>query len=593
MFMCGIIGYVGMRPAGEIAFKGLQRLEYRGYDSAGVACLHEGKIEVRKDVGKVGEINEKHHLSEMKGSIAIGHSRWASHGGVTRENSHPHSSCDSSIAVVHNGIIENYSELREELKGKGHSFTSQTDTEVIPHLIEEEAKTSKYFEEAVRRASKKLAGSFAILAISSKEPEKIIAVRKESPLVIGLGEGEVFTASDAMPFLEFTNKALFMEDDEMAIVTKGKVELYDLDGRKVVRTHTAIEWSAESVDKQGFEHYMLKEILEQPRTIKNALVQDKNVLEEIAREIMISKDVKIVACGTSRHAGLIGRSLFSKLSRKSCEVYIASEFAYFASSCSKETLIIAISQSGETADVLTGLKKAKTEGARIISLVNVVGSSIARMSDKVLYLNAGPEIAVASTKAFTSQLTLLYLIAFAMAGRLEEGIRELKEVSKKASECIELNQGKAMEIARQFKQKEHIYYLARGVNFPVALEGALKLKEVSYIHAEGMPAGELKHGTLALVERDTPVIVINPIDYTFNDTISNALETKARGAKIIGVSNEPNQIYDELFKLPETNELFYPLLSILPLQLLAYYSAKERGCNVDFCRNLAKSVTIR
>ncbi len=588
--MCGIIGYIGNRQAGEIVYQGLRKLEYRGYDSAGIASIANGFLHIKKDVGKIDEIEKKISISNVPGTIAIGHSRWATHGGVTKANAHPHTCCKGEIIVAHNGIVENFQELREELKG--HVFSSQTDTEVIPHLIEEE---NLPLEEAVPRALKKVKGSYALLVISTKEPDKIIAARNESPLIIGVGKNEFFAASDTMPFLGQASKAVYLDDGEIAVLKKDKAEYYSLKTmEKIHKKPAAITLSEEMASKGQNEHFMIKEILEQPTTIRNALAQDGKKLEAFAKELLQAKNLKIVACGTSRHAGLIGRFLFNKLANKTSDVYIASEFSYFADSSGKDTVILAISQSGETADVLDGLRKAKAKGAKILSIVNVVGSTIDRMSDYSLYLNCGPEIGVASTKAFANQLAIFYLLAYAMAGKTNEGTNQIRQAAALVEESIAKNKEKMHSLAESLKGLEHAYFLARGVNFPIATEGALKLKEISYIHAEGMPAGELKHGTLALIEKGTPVILVNPNDYTHSDSLSNGLETKARGAFLIGVSNKNNSLYDYFIEIPSVeNELFYPLLAIIPLQLLAYYTAVAKGLDPDKPRNLAKSVTVK
>ncbi|MBI5036967.1 glutamine--fructose-6-phosphate transaminase (isomerizing) [Candidatus Micrarchaeota archaeon] len=549
------------------------------------------KARIPSDTAWVYDLHVPQDNNFVANGLISHNSRWATHGGVTKENAHPHTDCKGEIAVVHNGIIENYQELKKGLAERGHAFKSQTDTEVLAHLLEEQ---SGPLEKRVGEAVKQLKGSFAVLAVSAKEPDKLVAVRNESPLVIGSGDGEFFAASDATPFLAHTRRAVFLEDHEMAVIGRKDVYVVSTKSGEILQKQTRlIDWHAEQASKGEHEHFMIKEILEQPLAIKSAFAQDPQKLEAFVRLLKASKDVKFVACGTSRHAALIGRYAFNQLAGKAAEVYIASEFDYFADHCTNGTLIIPISQSGETADVLVGLRKAKAKGAKIASIVNVVGSSIDRMSDVSLYLNCGPEIAVASTKAFAAQLSLLFIVAHALVGTVGECSSSLKKIAHQISAYMPKWQVQAKVLANDWKEKEHIYYIARGVNFPVALEGALKLKEVSYIHAEGMPAGELKHGTLALVEKGTPVVLINPKDYTFADTLGNGLETKTRGAKLIGVSNMPNDAYDVWIELPEMEPLFYPLLSIVPLQLLAYYSAVFRGADVDCCRNLAKSVTVR
>ncbi|MBI2445437.1 glutamine--fructose-6-phosphate transaminase (isomerizing) [Candidatus Micrarchaeota archaeon] len=589
--MCGIFGVVGHRPAGPILLEGLKKLEYRGYDSCGIASVSEGKLHVRKGIGKIDEVEQRHGLSGVPGTVALSHSRWATHGGVTDQNAHPHTDCAGRIAIVHNGIIENFQELKRELHQKGHRIASQTDTELIAHLLEEFPGS---LETKMAQAAARIRGSFALLAVSTEEPHKMVALRCESPLVIGIGSDAIYAASDVMPFLEHTDQAIFLEDHEMAVITPGAVSFENVRTRSSVnKKPRTLQWTAEQAGKEGHPHFMIKEILEQPAAIQNAMRQDPDKLEKFVQLIRNSRDVKFVACGTSRHAALVGRYAINRLAGKTAEVYIASEFSYFADQSTPDTLIIAVSQSGETADVLVGLRKAKAKGAKVASIVNVVGSSIDRESDASLSLNCGPEIAVASTKAFTAQLVVLYVVAHALAGKSAEGTAALKQVAAHAADLMPQWNETTRALAASWTEHEHVYFLGRGVNFPVALEGALKLKEISYIHAEGMPAGELKHGTLALIETHTPVVLLNPHDYTFVDTLSNGSETKARGARLIGVSDRSNEAYDAYIPLPQVAELFYPLVSVLPLQLLAYHAAVLRGHDVDRPRNLAKSVTVR
>jgi len=590
--MCGIIGIVGKERATPLLLKGLESLEYRGYDSAGVATIADGKLRYGKDTGKLDEVRQKHRLDKLAGSMGIGHVRWATHGGVTAANAHPHLDCKGEIAVVHNGIIENYEALRAQLEPK-HVFVSQTDTEVIPHLIEEYMEAGASLEQAVLQAIGQLKGSYALLAISVKEPGKMVATRKDSPLVVGVDGDRKFVASDALAFLEQTNRVAFLEDGE-TVVLAGDITFLDGQGKQIEKEFTQIDWRWDKATKQGHDFFMMKEITEAPEAMRCALMQDRSLILEMAMDILRTKQVVITACGTSRYAALVGRYLFSKLAGKFCDVVMASEFHYFSDSVDKNTLVIAISQSGETADVLEGVKKARENGATIFSLVNMVGSSIARMSDRVLYLNCGPEIGVAATKSFMSQLAILYLLAFTMANRLEEGVEKLRDdLCPKIEEILSRNGVRLRELAERTKDKNDFYYIARGINFAIAAEGALKLKEISYIHAEGMPAGELKHGTLALIEEGTPVVVICPKDYTFEETLANAAETKARGAFVIGVSEERHPLFDEWIEIDSVEEIFYPLVTIVPLQLLAYHLAVARGKDPDRPRNLAKSVTVK
>ncbi|MFH0923001.1 MAG: glutamine--fructose-6-phosphate transaminase (isomerizing) [Candidatus Micrarchaeota archaeon] len=593
--MCGIIGYAGTRDAGPILLSGLKALEYRGYDSAGVASVCGNGIQVRKDAGRVDDIEGRLFFSQLPGNAGIGHTRWATHGSASKENSHPHVSCEGKIAVVHNGIIENFDELKLRLMDAGHHFVSQTDTEVIPHLIEEEYHKGVSAEEAVRSACSQLKGEFAILVLFLDHPDKIIAVRKDSPLVLGLADHGVFVASDSTPFLPHTRKAVFINDGEMVVVNAGGYGFFDLQtGKPVLKTPSEIGWTAEQAQKSGFSHFMLKEIFEQSAAMRNALSQDSVRLQAFADELKNTQKIIIATCGTSRHAALVGKHVFNRLAGKQVEVLIASEFSYFAEKVSPDTLILAISQSGETADVLDGVKKAKKNGCRIFSIVNVVGSTLDRLSELSLHLNCGPEIGVAATKSFVNQLTLFYLLAFAMTGKAKEGAKQLNALSYEIEQLIADSNGRMRNLALKIKNRQHAFFIGRGVNFPIALEGALKLKEISYIHAEGMPAGEMKHGTIALIEEGTPVFALNPTDYTYYDTFGNSLETKARGAFLIGVGNKNNSAYAEFVALPEAkNDLFYPFLETIPLQLLAYHAAVELGLDPDKPRNLAKSVTVK
>jgi len=590
--VCGIVGFIGNEQASPVVLRALTQLEYRGYDSAGVASISDSNILLKKDVGKIAEVQGKYALDGLPGNIAIGHVRWATHGSVTVANAHPHMDCDGKIAVVHNGIIENYQELRHQLEGD-HKFVSDTDTEIVCHLIETYMSVGNSLEQAVIAATQQLVGSYALVVISVDEPDRIVAVRKSSPLVIGIGDGEYFVASDALSFLEKTNQVIFMEDDEVAIITGEGADIYNKKGKHVNRKPTKIEWEWDQASKNGHDYFMLKEIIEGPGAIRNAATQDQKHVMDVSMNIIRAKQVVITACGSSRYAALIGRYLFSQLAGKFCDVVMASEFQYFASSIDKNTVVIAVSQSGETADVMEGVKMARAKGARIVSVVNVPGSSLARIAHKVLYLNCGPEICVAATKSFVAQLVIFYMLAFAMMNKLDQGMKKLKDLSVGVNGNFDENSQKLMVLADKLHEQGNFYYIARGINFAMASEGALKLKELSYIHAEGMPAGELKHGTIALIEEGTPVVAICPSDETYYETISNAIETKARGAFIIGVSDKNNEIYDAWVKVPEVEDIFYPLSVVLPLQLLAYYLAVRLGKDPDKPRNLAKSVTVK
>ena len=590
--MCGIVGFAGDRKAAPILLDALRKLEYRGSDSAGLATVTNSRIWLKKDKGKLAEVRKKHQLDGLPGKAGIGHVRWATHGEVNQENAHPHLDCNHDIAVVHNGIIENYQQLRAHLDSR-HRFLSDTDSEVVPHLLEEYMRDGATLEKAMLQVGKDLRGSYAILAVSATEPQKIVATRKDSPLVIGIGTRGNFVASDTLSFLEETDQAIFVEDGETVILTGDKVSILDCDGRELKRESIKVDWKRGESTKQGYDFFMLKEIAEQPQAIRCALMQDKNLILEMAMDILRARQLVLTACGTSRYAALIGRYVFSKLAGKFGDVVMASEFQYFSDSVDKNTLVIAVSQSGETADVIQGVKKAKENGATVFSLVNVVGSTLARMSDKVVYLNCGPEIGVAATKSFTGQLAVLYLLGFAMVNRFDEGVNKIRAIARLMEDNLQHNGKKVIALAQELKAKNDFYYIARGINFAIAGEGALKLKEIAYVHAEGMPAGELKHGTLALIERGTPVVAVCPSDYTFHETLSNVAETKARGAFAIGVCDRQEPIFDEWIKIPQVEEIFYPLVSILPLQLLAYHIATARGLDPDKPRNLAKSVTVK
>jgi glucosamine--fructose-6-phosphate aminotransferase (isomerizing) len=524
--------------------------------------------------------------------VGIGHVRWATHGSVTSHNAHPHTDCKSEIALVHNGIIDNYQNLRRQLEGR-HRFTSDTDTEVICHLMEDNLVKGASLQGALLGAIARLEGSYALVAISNREPEKIVAAKNESPLVVGMGKQGYFVASDIISLLGRVDRVTPLDDGEAAVITRNGITILDSSGKEVQKTPQAVTWEWLAPSLNGHKHYMIKEIFEEPDAIETALRQDDGMIMELALEVLRAKQVVIIACGTSRHAALIGRYLFSNLAKKFCEVVMGSEFEYFANSIDSNTVVIAISQSGETADVIAGVKMAKARGARIISMVNVPGSTLTRMSDGVMYLNCGPELCVAATKSFIAQLVLFYQLTFAMLNQLDQGRQRIRKIAALIRENLSSNGDKVKKLGKGIIESRDFYFLARGINFATALEGALKLKEISYIHAEGMPAGELKHGTLALMEKGTPVLTICPDDHTYNDTLSNAMETKARGAFIIGLSDKNNEIFDEWIHLPRVDEIFYPLVSVVPLQLLAYYAAVARGKDPDRPRNLAKSVTVK
>jgi glucosamine--fructose-6-phosphate aminotransferase (isomerizing) len=591
--MCGIIGYCGKKPAVPVILEALKCLEYRGYDSAGVASLCDGKLLIRKDVGKVDEVIQKHNLASLPGNVAIGHTRWATHGAVTQFNAHPHSDCGGRVAVAHNGIIENNQQLRQELAKIGHKFTSETDTEVIPHLLEDELKNGRSLEQAVLNIAPRLEGSYAFVVISLDEPEKVVGTRRNNPLIVGVNAPDYYVSSDALAFSQYTNQVMSLEDNEVVMLTQEGIEFFDAQGNRLVKQARKLDHNWAKNNKDGYQYFMLKEIMEQAQVLSQIVHQDEKRFTKIALDILRANQVIITACGTSRYAALVGRYLFSKVGKKFCDVVMASEFGYFANSVDKNTVVIAVSQSGETADVVEGVKAAKDAGAQVISIINRPNSILADLSQQVICLNCGAEIAVAATKSFLSQLAIFYLLSFSMVNAFDEAVAKLTSLNGEVAKVLDWNKSELITLSQKLKAKNDFYYIARGINFAIASEGALKLKEISYIHAEGMPAGELKHGTLALIEPGTPVVVICPADYTFSETLSNAMEAKSRGAYIIGVSDKESDIYDFWVKLPKVDELLYPMVAIVPLQLLAYYLAVNRGCDPDKPRNLAKSVTVK
>ncbi|NUO65116.1 MAG: glutamine--fructose-6-phosphate transaminase (isomerizing) [Gemmatimonadaceae bacterium] len=607
--MCGIVGYVGPRVATPVLIEGLKRLEYRGYDSAGVAIMNGKGLETRKAVGKIAMLESVVDGDPIEGMTGIAHTRWATHGAPNECNAHPHHDCTGTIAVVHNGIIENYGALRTMLQGHGHTFVSETDTEVLAHLIE--AAFDGNLEQAVADSLHLVEGTYGIAVVSSKEPGKIVAARKGSPLLLGLGEGENFIASDVAAILKYTRDVVYLDDGELAVVTADGYTVSDLQAVQREKKVSKIDWDLDMIEKGGFAHFMLKEIFEQPTTIANTM-RGRLVTEEgfsklgginLSREELQNIDnVVITACGTSWHSALIGELLIEDLARIPVEVEYASEFRYRNPIITPRTLCVVISQSGETADTLAAMREAKRRGAKTLGLVNVVGSTIAREDDGGIYLHAGPEIGVASTKAFTSQVIALLLLTLKLARRRDMSAmrgREVAQAMERLPEQIKEILDRASEIeqlAEQFKDASNFLYLGRGYNFPVALEGALKLKEISYIHAEGYPAAEMKHGPIALIDANMPVVFIAPHDAVFDKVVSNVQEVKARGGRVIALTSrdEPalRKLADYEFRIPETLDMLYPVLAAIPLQLLAYYIAAKRGLNVDQPRNLAKSVTV-
>lgn len=612
--MCGIVGYVGYRKAYPIIIKGLQRLEYRGYDSAGIALLNGG-LKIYKCPGKVSDLVHITENENTEGTTGIGHTRWATHGEPNTVNAHPHFSESRNLAIIHNGIIENYAALKTELKKRGHKFLSDTDTEVLIHLIEDiKQKENVDLVEAVRIALNQVIGAYAIVIISKENPDQLIAARKSSPIVIGIGEGEYFVASDASPLIEYTRNVVYLNDEEIAVVNRnGELIIKTIHNEEMTPYVQELQLRLDMIEKSGYEHYMLKEINEQPNSIKDSMrgrligSRNKIILGGIAeyeQKIVNAKRIIIVACGTSWHAGLVAEYLFEDLARIPVEVEYASEFRYRNPVLYEDDIVIAISQSGETADTLAAVELAKSKGATVLGICNVVGSSIARATHAGSYTHAGPEIGVASTKAFTAQVTVLSLMALAIArkkgtlelSRYQSIAVELSKIPEKVATVIKNCDAYIREIAAQYKDVAHFLYLGRGYNFPVALEGALKLKEISYIHAEGYPAAEMKHGPIALIDEEMPVVVLATNKSAYEKILSNIQEVKARKGKLIAIINEKESEIEDLaehvIRLPETEEALTPLLSVIPLQLLAYHIAVMRGCNVDQPRNLAKSVTV-
>ncbi len=587
--MCGIFGYLCNKQysVGEVIVQGLKNLEYRGYDSWGIAVKKEKGVKVLKEVGKIADFSGKDLVSS---DIAIGHTRWATCGKVTDENAHPHVDCSGKIAVVHNGIIENYHELKEELMKKGHRFSSNTDTEVIPHLIEEYSKSLDFIE-SVKKATSRLDGTYALLIIS-KDYSGIIAVRNDSPLVIGVAKDSYYVASDVLAFIEHTKNVIYLDDNEMAIIDGG-LKIVNLEQDKIIeKPITTLNWDTEKAKIGEYKHYMLKEIDEQVETIGRAASQDKEKINSVAKKINDAYGIFFIACGSSYHAALCASYLFSYITKKHVNVILASEFSNYKDFLTDKTLVVAISQSGETADVIDAVKIAKKKGSKIISIVNVIGSTLTRLSDDFLLINAGPEICVLSTKTYTAQLSLLLLLAYTCADKYDGGKKEIETIRKIVKSSLsKKNMDKIKTLAQKIKDKEHLYTIGRGINYPTSLEAALKIKEVSYIHAEGFAGGELKHGTMALIEKGTPCIVF--FDYsTMKDTLNNAEEVKARGAYIIGIAPQNNDVFDFFIEVPET-ENSGCITNIIPIQLLAYNLALLRGCDPDRPRNLAKSVTVK
>ncbi len=607
--MCGIIGYIGNRAASGLLLEGLKRMEYRGYDSAGVAVMNGNGVETRKAAGKISQLERALSASPVHGETGIGHTRWATHGVPNECNAHPHIDCKGHIAVVHNGIIENSGTLKQGLEARGHKFVSETDTEVIAHLVEEAFDGN--LEDAVIEALWQIEGTYGIAVVSSDDPDKIVAARKGSPLLIGLGNGEYYVASDVSAILAHTREVVYLDDGDIAVLTRDGYTVLNQRAQELERRVSKIDWDLDQIERGGFDHFMLKEIFEQPATVENCmrgrLLPEQGTsklggLNMTDEELLRFDNILITACGTSWHSALIGEHMLESLARIPVEVEYASELRYRNPIVTDRTLCIVISQSGETADTLAAMREAKARGARTYGIVNVVGSTIARESDGGIYVHAGPEIGVASTKAFTSQVIALMLFSLKLARlralSMVDGkaiIEEMQALPGKIKQILD-RAPEVEKIAEEFKNAQNFLYLGRGYSFPTALEGALKLKEISYIHAEGYPAAEMKHGPIALIDEKMPVVFITPHDSVFDKVVSNVQEVKARGGRVIAITTRDEDALegklDYEFRIPETKDMLSPVLASVPLQLLAYYIAVKRGANVDQPRNLAKSVTV-
>ncbi len=598
--MCGIIGYIGNKNIVPLLLNGLKKLEYRGYDSAGICIVSNNRLHLVKKKGEISQLAKNPELNEINGNIGIAHTRWATHGEPNKINAHPHFDCKKEIAIVHNGIIENYHALKELLEKEGHKIVSDTDSEIVAHLVEK--FYSGNLENAVIKALKCVEGAFGLAIINNSE-EKIIVARRGSPLIIGIGKNEMFVASDVAAILNHTKKVIYLHDNEIAVITKQDYSIKNLEGKQIDKKICEIKWTVDQIEKGGFKHFMLKEIFEQSNVIKNTLrgrIKDSKIKLTLNLNTNLINRIIITACGTSWHAALIGKHIIEKIAEIPVEVDYASEFRYRNPIIKENDLIIAISQSGETADTIAAVKEAKSKRTKTISIINVVGSTIAREVDSGVYLHAGPEIGVASTKAFTCQIVSLLLLALFI--RQEKGLRldkkilqELSILPKKIKQVLKKSD-EIRKVAEKFKDSKNFLYLGRGINFPVALEGALKLKEISYIHAEGYPAAEMKHGPIALIDENMPVVFVSPKDHTYEKILNNMEEIKARKGRIIAVINEEdeklNKVAEDIFRVPKTRAELSPIINIISLQLLAYHIADLKGIDVDKPRNLAKSVTV-
>ncbi len=606
--MCGIIGYLGPKPVVPVLLDGLRRLEYRGYDSAGIALVRDGEVEVRRSAGKLSCLVESVNAHPLQGDYGIGHTRWATHGKPTADNAHPHRDCSGRIVVVHNGIIENYLELKHRLQAAGHRFTTDTDTEVVAHLVEQEWNGDG-LEGAVRRALRSIRGVFGLVFVCADDPGKIVAVREGPPIVVGIGDGEFLVASDIPPILRYTRDIVALEDGEMAVLRRRTVEFFDREGQTLRKQSQRVQWDASSVQKGSYRHFMLKEIFEQPLALRQTLGGHQTLAEVGLSKARLqeTRRLQIVACGTSWHAGLVGKFLIEQIARIPVEVDYASEYRYRDPILDRGTLAVAITQSGETADTLAALREARGRGAATLAICNVVGSLATREAEGTFYTHAGPEIGVASTKAFTAQLVALYLLALRLAearqalscDEIQQHLDTLKGLPGLIERTLECDAA-VQQVARRHYQKANALYLGRGSTYPIALEGALKLKEVSYIHAEGYPAGEMKHGPIALINEDVPVIALVTADRLFDKVAGNVQESKARGASVVLVTDACADRFsgvldparDSIIQVPAASPFLLPIVMAVPLQLLAYHVAVHRGCDVDQPRNLAKSVTV-
>jgi len=610
--MCGIIGYAGSRDVVPVLIGGLKKLEYRGYDSAGIAVVDGNGVEVVRAEGKLSNLETKLDAAPLKGTFGMGHTRWATHGKPNENNAHPHRDCSGKVVVIHNGIIENFLPIKQKLQKIGHEFKTETDTEVVAHLVEENMKDGTKFVDAVRKTLKELEGHYALVMFDGNEPGTIVAAKQGPPLVVGLGENENIVASDVAPLLAYTRNIIYLEDGEYAVVDQNNATFYDQKDQKIEREPKKILWDAVMAEKEGYRHYMLKEIHEQPRAVRDTFTGRMfeesgeiffNDLQLTSDDWAKIKKVHIIACGTSWHSGLVGKFLLEDAARIPIEVDYGSEYRYRNPIIDDGTLVIGVTQSGETADTIAGMQEAKKKGAKLITICNVIGAAATRMSDGVIYTNAGPEIGVASTKAFTTQLTAFYLLALYIrqlrGDDLDDrryAMHEMRVIPHKIEDILSKQEKHIEELAHKYSKSQDFLFLGRGVHYPIALEGALKLKEISYIHAEGYPAGEMKHGPIALIDENLPVVAIATHTPVYDKVVSNLQEVKARDGKLIVICDEGDEAMkkfaDDVIEIPWTVEPLQPILSVIPTQLLAYYIALRRGCDVDQPRNLAKSVTV-